>query len=650
MKIKLEKLRLKFFKGAKPMEINFSEKTSIYADNGIGKSRLLDAFLWLLFGKDSNDKADFAIKPLDENNVPLSKAEIEVEAILKIDDRTYPFMKVYKEKWQKRKGNDEPELTGHETSYYFEGINIQKGKYDSIISSFIDPEIFKYVTNPLYFESKNWTVKRKILFELANIASDEEIASGNKDFEQLINKLNKVDIVEYKKDLDRKIKAIKSDLTLIPGRIDENLMKLPEKRENRDLLLKLIEEKEAEIKAEESKLSGLIEAHKSNDDASNKISSEILEIDNEINEIKLDVQSKISSEKSNHEIAINSLQLDIQRLSDRCRIISREKEQNDIEFLKLDEDLEKMRKEWYTIRDSEIEISENQTHCPTCKREFENSDEIKKSLKINFNKSKVESIQNLEKKAEIKKQQKGSLLKTNDFLNEELKSKKDKISQLQKKLDNLSNKGLGISSFDQQISANEDYKLLSQQKETLKDKLLSTTIKLDTSTIDERLSLLRSELSELTRKMDQEKDFDKIQLRINQLEEEMRSKSQEIANFQKEISIIDDFTKKKIDLLESSINAKFKYVSFKLYNKLINGENEETCITLVNGVPYHSLNTAKRINAGLDIINVLSEHYNIYAPVWIDNRESITDIQDMNTQVNNLIKETGTKELRIEHE
>jgi len=58
----------------------------------------------------------------------------------------------------------------------------------------------------------------------------------------------------------------------------------------------------------------------------------------------------------------------------------------------------------------------------------------------------------------------------------------------------------------------------------------------------------------------------------------------------------------------------------------VNGGISETCVTLYKGVPYPDLNGAAKINIGLDIINTLSEHYGLSAPIFIDERESIVKL------------------------
>ena len=110
-----------------------------------------------------------------------------------------------------------------------------------------------------------------------------------------------------------------------------------------------------------------------------------------------------------------------------------------------------------------------------------------------------------------------------------------------------------------------------------------------------------------------------------------------MADIESQEFLCEEFIRTKVDMLEEKINKLFKNVKFKMFNTLINGGIEETCQTLINGVPYSDANNAAKINAGLEIINVISKHYQRSFPVFIDNRESVTKIIPTDCQIANLI-------------
>ena len=131
--------------------------------------------------------------------------------------------------------------------------------------------------------------------------------------------------------------------------------------------------------------------------------------------------------------------------------------------------------------------------------------------------------------------------------------------------------------------------------------------------------------------------------------EEEKELSQQINEIEQKENIADQFINTKAEIIEQSINEKFEKVSFRLFKKQINGALDETCDVLVDGVPFDNANTAGQVNAGLDVINSLCRHYDTYTPIFIDNRESVNDLIDTDSQLINL-KVTKHKSLRIEAE
>src|SRR5690554_4980280 len=85
--IKLLNLKLTNFKGIKDFELDTSgNDIKVFGDNATGKTTLFDAFVWLLFNKDSENKADFEIKTLVDGK-PIHKLNHEVEATLLVDGK-----------------------------------------------------------------------------------------------------------------------------------------------------------------------------------------------------------------------------------------------------------------------------------------------------------------------------------------------------------------------------------------------------------------------------------------------------------------------------------------------------------------------------------------------------------------------------------
>jgi DNA repair protein SbcC/Rad50 len=173
----------------------------------------------------------------------------------------------------------------------------------------------------------------------------------------------------------------------------------------------------------------------------------------------------------------------------------------------------------------------------------------------------------------------------------------------------------------------------------------------DTTELRNKKAAITADIDQLKKELSAKEQIEKAQLRINQLLEEESTMAQKVADLEGTEFTIQSFEKAKIDALEAKVNQMFSFVRFKMFATQINGGEAPCCETLVNSngawVPYSDANNAARINAGLDIINRLSEHYNVQCPVFIDNRESVTTLIDTPAQLVNLIVSPEDKTLRV---
>jgi hypothetical protein len=176
------------------------------------------------------------------------------------------------------------------------------------------------------------------------------------------------------------------------------------------------------------------------------------------------------------------------------------------------------------------------------------------------------------------------------------------------------------------------------------------------SAVSEDSAIITKEIAEIEPKLTEAKEkygrFERRESgekRIKELKAEEKKLAQEFEEMEKLLFLIESFIKTKVSRLNDKINSKFEIVRFRLFNQLVNGGIEECCVFTVNGVPYDGgLNAAARTQGGLDIIRTLQKHYGIAPAVFIDNRESCTEIPPMDCQIVNLIVSPQDKTLRVE--
>ncbi len=191
---------------------------------------------------------------------------------------------------------------------------------------------------------------------------------------------------------------------------------------------------------------------------------------------------------------------------------------------------------------------------------------------------------------------------------------------------------------------------LKSEKKALLEKLegLRKGAEGSTQDIKKELSKLDTLIDELQAELLQMEQNRKITVRIEELKKQERDLAKEYEKLESELYLTEQFIRTKVSMLEDRINSRFRIVRWKLFDEQINGGLTETCIASVNGVPYGSMNSAAKIQAGCDIIRTLQEHFGIRICVWLDNRESVTAIPEMDCQTISLVVSAKDKALRIE--
>jgi DNA repair protein SbcC/Rad50 len=638
--IKIEKLSLKNFKGIKELSVPFSKETTILGDNATGKTTVFDAFTWLLFGKDSEDKTDFNIKTLDENNVAIPQIEHEVIGLITIDGHKFELKRIYKEKWTKRRGEETTEMTGHETLYYCNDIPLSQKDYKAKVDSFISEDIFKLITNPLYFNSLKWEDRRKFLVNMAGAIHDDIIEGGK--FKDLLKSINGTDIKQYKLSLSTKRKKLQEDIKLIPSRVDEVSKNINDKTDYSDAEKDLKFTKENIVRIEKIISDETTQYNKANSTI-NEFRTQQLELLRKMSE--LEQKTKQEAISSN-----NDLDNEIAATKTSISKIERQIKDCDLHIEDLMRDikhkemlLETLRKDFRETDAKQLTFEENQFCCPACKRPLDNIEDKKEDMTKAFNLDKANKLADINKsgkaaKEEIEKiQVKIELVKVNKGeLERSLKDVKTTLTALENmpKMEAVDYRTL------------PEYAELKKQFDALEGKITEAP-KLDISKYQKEKADLQMQQEQILKLLSGKENSEKAKLRIAELKEEEKKLAQQIADLEKTEFEIEAFEKAKMTLVEERINEKFKLVKFKMFDQQINGGETPTCITLVNGVPYPDVNTAGKIQAGIDIINVLSRYNQVSAPVIIDNRESITELPETDAQVINLFKDENYKVLTI---
>ncbi|MGL4773971.1 MAG: AAA family ATPase, partial [Clostridium sp.] len=105
-KLNIELLSLVFhnFKGIGSLVVNFSNKTTIRGKNRSGKSTIGDGPIWLLSGKDLNNRTNHEIRPRGIDGKVAKGLETTVEGTFLVGENKITFKRIYRDKMVQKKG------------------------------------------------------------------------------------------------------------------------------------------------------------------------------------------------------------------------------------------------------------------------------------------------------------------------------------------------------------------------------------------------------------------------------------------------------------------------------------------------------------------------------------------------------------------
>lgn len=660
MKIVITSMTLTNFKKVRSATYRFNnEVTDVFGANGAGKTTIKDAFLWCLFGKDSTNRKDFEIKPLDENNQPFHNLDHEVEINLLIDGDDVKLKRSMREKWGKRRGDVTTEFKGHETTFMWNDVPCQLNEYQAKVDSLIKEDLFKLVTSTGYFNALDWKVRRNTLMAIAGDITNDQILNnislnGGSVHPELIAALGKQKTPDqFKAEIAAKKKTIKDELILIPSRIDEANRSIGESVDY-STIEKAKEKAESDLEVVESELLDLTRQVQQQQNAkADKIKQQgglKLDLQNAEFEIKgrfKDQQQQRLEEIGNMQRSLESKKRELNSLN-----IEKSNEASKVSTNKINQS--NARAKWQEVNKEVLKFNEKEFCCPTCKRELEGVDmEAKKEeFTKNFNADKAKRLEQIQKEG--------------DELGKSIQVLEANINNIQVKIDGLSSEiqldeqsinslltdhqnKLSNESEELQKAINEDSNILSIRTRItdLQNDIDADVAPVDNAAQIEKKQSLRKEIDSYTQQLAGKSQRDAIIRRIDELKLSESEMSQSIADLEGIEFSIEQFTKEKMDELDRRINGRFSIVKFKLFDTQINGGQAECCETLIDGVPFSDANTASKVNAGLDIINTLCDHYGVSAPIFIDNRESVTDIIETESQVINLHVSPADSNIRV---
>lgn len=640
--MKLTKLELLNFKGLKAFTINFNGDVIIRGDNATGKTTVFDSVCWLLFGKDSLDRADFEIKTLDRGE-PVHKVNHEVTGTFTLDEGgTVELKRVYREKYSSPRGG-EVTMTGHTTDYFVDGVPKKEKEYKEIVNSLIDENIFKLITNPLYFnETYSWQNRRKLLLEMCGDISDKDVIAEYSELKALTDILSGHSVDDHRKVVAAKKTAINKELDMIPVRIDEALRGKPTIDTPRDVLIQEISLATTTLETLEADKALLVNGHAVVDTR-----AELKDVQRRLmareSELQMEYKKQSALKSNEYDMVVSELN----NLSSKVENTKHRLDTSNRDIQRIESVIDELMHQRQQVNEDAFVMDIDEA-CPTCGQKLpaEQIQAAREKAETKFNLRKSKQLEELNQSIELKQQDIENIKKRDaglepvETLEALIKAKKLVKQTITDEIGQLTAPVLDDDSIYADLKA-EEFMLQMKLDES------NTDHSEEIADIDKRIATTKEHRFNLETELNKYEEAKRIDTRVAELESQQAELAAEKSKLDEASYLMDEFVKAKVNMLEDVINSRFKLARFKMFNIMLNGNVEECCETTYKGVPYRSMNNAARINIGLDIINALTSYFKVNAPVFIDNAEAVTEFVPVNSQTIKLIVDESEPQLVV---
>lgn len=635
------------FYGKNTLDVDFSDKTALLGQNEAGKSTVKLAIFDVLNLHDEKDREITGIRPHDTNGNEIDDVDIVRAVTFEIDGKAKTLKKV-----TRQKRNKKGEITGSVTDYSINDVPYKMADYNQYINdNMAELGVLPFCLNAMTLLNKSQAEQRLALASYFGTRTDEEICDMFPQFAELKPMFDDGDVDQLKKVCRGKLngtggrngsKGLVKERDEISTRIDT----IHSTNEYTDLAELELQKKtyEPQLEEIEDKLS---DYNKILEDKQ-KATEDIMNLKFELSDMEREANADNQKKRMELQLQIDDFNASIRKGESiiKAKRASIENSEREVRFWT--ESLEKIRAEWRKTK--ELVFDESSVNCPMCGQKLP-EDKIE-SMRAEFDERKAKNLKELEER--------GNTLVSSDSkeLKQAIEDKKKEIADLGGELKELTIRRdavemeLGMVPTDVDMTGNSEYQALKAKIEE-KEKALADEN--DTSELIRKLKNERNELLRQVSSVDTKIELGvannkRIDDSIAELEDKRKDLNQEIADWERKLDLLKEFTRKKNELLQADVNKYLNFATAKLFRPLLNGDTEECCDFVYNGEAYaRNLNHGARMLTEVDICRAFQKVANVNFPIIIDDTESVDDwrIPQIDNQLI-LLKHTQDKELVIE--
>lgn len=655
--IVIERMTLTNFRGIKQLTVDLGERlVEISGANATGKSTLLNAYLWCLWGIDQEGRKDFNLKPLDQEGNSTDKVDVSVElTLLGVEEKPVTLRRTLRENWVKPNGETEEVYKGNTTIYEIDDVPTKMSEYNSYIAAIL-PEgtpdgLMQLLSTPDGIPTMDWKALRKLLLDTTGGVDETELIASREEYKELMREVGDTTLERAETQWKTTKSKLTKELKEYQPRIDQTAAMKPAPQDWTEIEGRIAEldkdlgtYSEQEAKATEIANAAYLEENLSRQRLT-QIAADIARLEAERERAKN--RTKIDAEYKVEELKVRSRNTLLREGAAKRAL---ERAEGDITDLRKrieteERRAEELREDWRKLKREEYPA--DKTTCPTCGQPLPQDELGKRMLAYEAKKqadlskisadgrAKNEEIELLKRKLDSLIVEKEARHEALMEVSAEVEQARTAVERAQYEADETDSENprdtAEADAITDKIQALRDEE--AEIKERLNAKLSEKEEETNLAKVKQKQVAAMAERDELKRRLSDRETIKRYDEEIKRLEELAKKKGQEMADVERWLSLTQSYRMSYIRRLEESINDLFSGgITFRMYDFTLEGNPVETCTPLVDGTPYQTVNTARRINAGIEIASAISRAHDISIPIWVDGAESVNEVQPASGQ------------------
>ena len=625
--MKLITLTLENFEGTKHFEFcPDGRSVTVKAANGAGKSTLMDAYWWLLTGKNSEQTEKFDIYPVGAPE----DVQVSVTGVFQTDGgETLTLGRTYKRNIGRRRGDAESTVRGSKAGFFVNGVPKAQKDFLPVIERYFGGEQKLLMLGMLHHFAVEtpWADRRAVLIDLfAPHLDDKDIIDAHEELAPLGGYIGAMTTVaDYAQQIKLNRRKVQEQLKEIPARIDEAEKSKPSLPPEADGMTV------AGLMKRKMKLTGTVAALQNGEGAA-ALRKRIAEQEAKAAEARAAYLRETAGGNDALQRQAAELRRQIAETEAKKEALVRNQSADAAFLEEAASELDSLRRQ---VRDEHGRVfDDSEAICPTCGQAY--PPERIDNLKARFNTDKADKIQSITERGkelaalvkEAQARQKSSMREIADC--------GDRLETLRSHLREVTDSIAAPPAWE----TTTDARAYAVELDELRGQLahIDSASKEQRAAAQAELDVIEAQLAQINARAQMQEHLKAIDTRIADLQAEEKNLGVQLAQLDLHLDLTERFVQLQASDIEEKINTAFEGVRWVLFDRQVNGGITPCCRALLlndrgDCVSYESTNTAHQYNGGLHIIDGLSKASGLRLPVWIDKAESCTAYDRIENQV-----------------